>query len=617
MRFFTYILIFFLQISVVLANNENPVHSLDKKVAQSSHPKTTFNKVNLEAEAKNYLVSSLDNLKSAYVDIELVSKIKSPFATHIAYLQTYNSIPIYRSQIKINIKNNGEVLSLFDNSYSFTDRNQIATISSLNSFKSSTNQIAESFIKNNYNNVTEQEIEKMIVFNEENTPIPAFQIKVYDEIEGSFDETLINIDGEIIYQRDLRMRSAGTDSIVTGLVFLPDPLTTAGVEYGAPYEDYSDGFVTVLNNERVSVKITTTFNNGTFYLESDNIKITDIRSPFIAPVTETFPTFDYTRDEDGFEDVNAFYHLNAFHHYITDSIDGLGFTNLLNEQVHIDPHGDKNDVSYYYPQTPKKITYGIGGVDDAEDADVLIHEFGHAISDGAAPGTNSGSERNALDEGLGDYLAASYSRNINDYNWEYVFNWDGHNPYFDGRDCNTTKTYPSGMKSFDYHSNGEIWSSTLMQIWEVIGREATDKLVIQSLFSYSSNIGFNKAAKLILQADTLINGGTNIDVLYQKFVARGILDWPNGINSKSLIKNSKLRIQNSAQFAMGGDLIITSEIPQNIHLGLYDVQGRLIETQTHTNFTNCLISGASLQKGVYFLKVSSELEVLKTKLVRL
>ncbi|PCH67493.1 MAG: hypothetical protein COC01_05750, partial [Bacteroidetes bacterium] len=600
MRFFTYILILFLQISVVFGSNENSVHSLDKRVVQSSHPKITFNKVNLETEAKNYLVSSLENLKSIHNDIELISNIRSPYATHLTYLQTYNGIPVYRSQIKINIRKNGEVLSLFDNSYSFTDRNQIPTISSLNSFKSSTNNVAESFISENYSNITEQEIEKIIVFDDQNIPKPAFKIKVYDEISGNYDESIIDIDGEIIYQRDLRMRSASADSLVSGMVFLPDPLTTAGVEYGSPYEDYSDGYVSVLNDEMVSVTFTASFSGGTYSLVSDNIKITDIRAPYISPVTENSPSFNYTRDENGFEDVNAFYHLNTFHHYITDSVDGLGFTNLLNEQVHVDPHGDNGDVSYYYPQTPKKITFGIGGVDDAEDADVLIHEFGHAISDAAAPGGNSGNERSALDEGLCDYLAVSYSRSINAYKWENMFSWDGHNPYFDGRTAATTKTYPSGMKTNDIHASGEIWSSTLMEIWEVLGRKTTDKLLIQAMYSYVANVSFPKAAKLMLQADTLINGGVNIDVLYQKFVARGILSWPNGINSEFKIQNSKFIITNSEQFALGGELIIRSEIPQNIQIGLYDVQGRLIETQTHTNFTNCLISGASLQKGVYF-----------------
>ena len=59
------------------------------------------------------------------------------------------------------------------------------------------------------------------------------------------------------------------------------------------------------------------------------------------------------------------------------------------------------------------LLFGEGGVDDAEDADVIIHEYAHAISYAASPETNSGTERRGLDEGLGDYFAAIYSYQYN------------------------------------------------------------------------------------------------------------------------------------------------------------------------------------------------------------
>ena len=65
------------------------------------------------------------------------------------------------------------------------------------------------------------------------------------------------------------------------------------------------------------------------------------------------------------------------------------------------------DNSYFSPTTkPQRIYFGEGGVDDAEDADVCVHEYAHFISYNAANGSNVGAERNSLDEGFGDYNKA-------------------------------------------------------------------------------------------------------------------------------------------------------------------------------------------------------------------
>ena len=65
----------------------------------------------------------------------------------------------------------------------------------------------------------------------------------------------------------------------------------------------------------------------------------------------------------------------------------------------------KDDNSFYSPAT-RKIKYGSGGVDDAEDADVILHEYGHAIQDDQVPrlrraGHQAGRDRRGLRRLLG------------------------------------------------------------------------------------------------------------------------------------------------------------------------------------------------------------------------
>lgn len=88
-------------------------------------------------------------------------------------------------------------------------------------------------------------------------------------------------------------------------------------------------------------------------------------------------------------------------------------------------------------------------------------------------------------QGVGDYLAASYSRSKNkwtpenpEYNW--AFSWDGHNEFWDGRITNYYVKYPDGLTG-DLHTDGQIWSSCNMKIWEEIGRKASDKVQLVGL----------------------------------------------------------------------------------------------------------------------------------------
>ena len=335
-------------------------------------------------------------------------------------------------------------------------------------------------------------------------------------------EVIIDNEGKVLYQKDLNryFRPFIQDSLVSASVFMPDPLTTAGVTYGSPYIDSSDSDVSELNAERVNVNITVDFTNDTFRLISPYVKIRELSSPSTTETYSTSPSFNYTRSQQEFEDVNAYYHINVFQQYMQS----LGFTNLVNYQIGVDAHAlNGQDQSIF--QSPN-ILFGEGGVDDAEDADVIIHEYGHAILASAAPGTWSGFERQALEEGFGDYLATSYSRDINPFNWQDMFSWDGHNPFWNGRTTASTKLYPTDLGS-DYHLAGEIWSSALMQIWEDIGRTTTDQILLQSLYSYAAGMTMTDAAYLFLQADSSLNSGANITPICSRFSERGLLTSPN------------------------------------------------------------------------------------------
>jgi len=486
------------------ANSRFDNYPLDDKKTKSQFNLGKLNATD-EQTVLDYLQVNLETFANPQNStLQLTEKKESPGGFHYVFNQVYNGIPVYNAQVKVNLDKNGRIRSLFDNSY---------IIQSAISGEFPAEAIGTSYL-NTIGSL--KSVVKEQVYFPGREMIPCLKLTIREE-DHSFYEVILNVEGTVVYQQDLnRYFRKMSDSIVSAKVFLPDPLTTAGVTYGGQYSDNGDADIAELNAERVNVTMTVDFANDTFRLTSPFVEIQDFSGPSTTIATSDIADFSFTRNQKQFEDVNCFYHISTFQNYMQS----LGFS-LVNYKIGVDAHalnGADNSM-FSYP----KLYFGDGCVDDAEDADVIIHEYGHAISTSAAPGTWNGSERKAMDEGLGDYLATSYSRSINPFNWQNMFTWDGHSSEcWDGRTAATTKMYPGGLTG-DIHSDGEIWSSTLMQIWESIGRETTDQILLQSWYSHASNITMTDAAYLFLDADSMLNGGANYLISYYWFEQRGIL----------------------------------------------------------------------------------------------
>ena len=72
--------------------------------------------------------------------------------------------------------------------------------------------------------------------------------------------------------------------------------------------------------------------------------------------------------------------------------------------MRIDQFGGDNS---FFRDDKANITFGKGGVDDAEDAEVIVHEYGHSVQDGQVPGFGTTLESGAIGEAFGDYLAVA------------------------------------------------------------------------------------------------------------------------------------------------------------------------------------------------------------------
>ena len=535
-----------------------------------------------------------------------MNKIESPEGFHYTFQQTINDVAVYDAIVKVNLDQHGTMYAMFDLSRSLP-------VKLSNAFPPNLTVI-------NYLNEHQLDVVKVVhykvYFPVNNELIPAISIEILT-LDESY-EVVLDEDGKEIYYRDLTKYhdQMGKDSIVSAAIFLPDPLTSANVVYGGSYQDFNDGNIAVLNAEMVNVSIPVDFENDTFHLEGPYVKITNYNNTSYTPAKSTTPFFHYNRSDQNFEDINVYYHIHVFQEYVQS----LGYTNLANYQIHAETHAYAADNSTFVSSfNPPRLNFGEGGVDDGEDADVIVHEYGHAIQHSAAPGTFGGLQRKALDEGISDYLAASYSRSLNNYNWGNVFSWDGHNEFYGGRVVNSDKHYPEDL-GVSYHFNGEIWSSALMEIWSAIGRELTDKLVLQSIYDFSNNMSMSQAAQLVIIADSNLNNGDHYTTICDIFDARGFSTICNNFTASIHENDNKLnnvQLINTDLFAIGQYATLQIDRPlEKGRLIVSDVMGRILFESNNIQSREIRIPSSNLQSGLYFITITAPDDQRSFKLIR-
>jgi hypothetical protein len=281
-------------------------------------------------------------------------------------------------------------------------------------------------------------------------------------------------------------------------------------------------------------------------LAGPNVQIVDLQAPqtLRADASQSL-LFDRSHAE--FEEVNAYFHIDRSQRYL-QSLGYTGSRRIVGYSIPVDPHAaNGSDNSYFVLETPGRgaLFFGDGGTDDAEDSDIILHEFGHAIQESIAPnafgGSSSGQSR-ALGEGFGDYWSFSSSYEQTALSGRDPFcigDWDARCwqddssqfcGYPAGSDCLRRVDSFKTMANFAVsdtpgteHKNGEIWSSALREIFMRLGRRTTDTLVLESTFGVPISPTYALMAQKILVADRALNGGANAAVICAAMTARGIL----------------------------------------------------------------------------------------------
>jgi len=432
--------------------------------------------------------------------------------THIRFTQQHEGIPVYRGDVVVSMNDRNEIGMVINNS-----RSDISLPSIQPSFGiSEAIQRARNVMQVKGMTLGKEDEAGLMVYENDQTGWRlVYRVTITnDDPYGDWEIFLDAMTGQLLHVTDMFVRH--TESAQgSGFVYLSDPLSAARRMYNTPgFTDGDDADTDSLTHYRALVVLDSlTYEDGLYKLKGPFCNITEIEAPADPPfyAATTPDGFNYTRSQQEFEAVMAYYHVSTAYQHLRS----LGFEIPGLRGIRVDPHGHQGEDNSHYSPSGNWISFGEGGVDDAEDADVIWHEYAHAIQFNIVP-TWGGGESGALGEGFGDYWAASYSRSLeqwdqSSYHYNWVFNWDGHNPFRAGRILNDSRTYPFG--ALPIHSAGQIWSAALMGIWNDLGRDITDRLVIKSLMYLGSNATALDNAHAMIQADRDLYGGAHIPTL--------------------------------------------------------------------------------------------------------
>ena len=308
-----------------------------------------------------------------------------------------------------------------------------------------------------------------------------------------------------------------------GTVFPDNPVQFSGDE---SLTDQNDSDLAVPLSDYIDVTLTNL--DGTGFLCGDFACVkTSTGNPAYSPTN----TFRYTRHADEFEQVMAYYWITEAQKYIQS----LGFgtkyraVNDRPQPVRINQYGADN--SFATTQPISEIRYGKGGVDDAEDAEVILHEYGHAIHF-SQNFSFASEEAGAISEGFGDYWAATSTDVVlrslgikSQTPLVCLMDWDSTSYTSKVPHCirrmDTNMHYPEDLNG-EVHHDGEIWSQALWTIHEALRNVKADTIILQGQFDFPGTTMTDLANSTIAAAQSLY-GSKAAAAVRSAFAARGIV----------------------------------------------------------------------------------------------
>jgi hypothetical protein len=316
--------------------------------------------------------------------------------------------------------------------------------------------------------------------------------------------------------------ASAADTTAAGTVFFPNPVQQLGDQ---TLTDRKDADYAAL--QPAYRRVTLTDLDGSGSLTGRYVAVKSETGKAARTVNGDFTA--YHRDADQFEQVMGYYWVTTAQHYLQHLGFGSGLRPVNQRQIalRINQYGGDNS---FFRDDKANITLGKGGVDDAEDAEVIVHEYGHSVQDGQVTGFGTNLESGSIGEAFGDYLAVvvtSWATGRPTLTPEAcVADWDSTSYTSTVPHClrrlDGTKHYPEDVVG-EVHADGEVWSRALWDIRQGLGDTKASTLIIEAQFDFAPDTSFAAAARATVAAAQRLYGTQAAHVTEQAFTDRGIL----------------------------------------------------------------------------------------------
>jgi zinc metalloprotease ZmpB len=312
--------------------------------------------------------------------------------------------------------------------------------------------------------------------------------------------------------------SASRESDGSGRVFFPNPVAQL---QNQGLTDQKDADYAALQPAYVTVTLTDLDGSGHLVGRWANVRSSTGDLAF-SPSN----TFLYNRSDDRFEQVMAYFWATEAQRYIQSL--GFGVTrrpiNKESQDLRINQLGIDNSFSW---DKKDYLRFGKGGVDDAEDAEVILHEYGHAIHDSQVSGFGSSPEAGAIGEGFSDYWAVTVADIVAPTpDPACVADWDSVSYTSTEPHClrrvDTDKHYPQDLVG-QVHADGQIWSRALWDIRNRLGHVRADTVILEAQFDFAPDTSMPAAAGATVAAARRLYASRTANIVRTLFEERGIL----------------------------------------------------------------------------------------------